>query len=392
MAVAGAIAMAAAINNLDGARNDTRFKSRAVYVDPNLPAPDQFEALLGRKLRPVPPHLTNRILYLPSHDEKVTHLPIYDFTTDFNEAVKDEPIGSSRFKTSFGLMHKPIGDGRGTSKVSYLVDFEPLESRRSLADGGTNGMAHRRKGSLAGLVTKATIQRRMLYGGGAEVGLTIPPREQLLDAGKAACTITPSSTTLDIPLQVSFPVPPTTSKFSASRNAWLTFTVPNLLDDERTLQWQIHPVEQGMLRYTLVEIPRDGNSEQVRTRTPAEDEHPDATSHLPFSASHPDNEPLIRAIYHNVGLGFSLSQPYSEGALWLQSDLDAELEALIVASLLGLLWRARGEENRPRKVSKSEASGGGPAATPARKSSVDEGGKTTGQGKKGILGKILRRK
>ncbi|PSR75970.1 hypothetical protein BD289DRAFT_338350, partial [Coniella lustricola] len=242
-------------------------------------------ALLGRRLRPTPPHLTHRILYIPSHNDKVTHLPIYDFTEDFNNAIQDEPIGGSKFKTKFGLMPKPIGDGRGTSAVAYLADFEPPEARRTSVSGGL-------------------------------VGLVIPPVEHaasVVPDGAVACTMSPGSTTAAVPLVSSFPVSPTISRFGSSRNPWFTFTVPSLLDDERTLQWQIHPIEQGMLRYTLVEIP---------------------------VAAHA-NEHLIRAIYHNVGLGFSFSQPYSEGALLLQDEMEPELEALIVASLLGLLWRAR---------------------------------------------------
>jgi hypothetical protein len=95
---------------------------------------------------------------------------------------------------------------------------------------------------------------------------------------------------------------------------------------------------------------------------------------LPYSAAVEKHEHRIRAIYHNVGLGFSLSQPFSEGALLLQNNLDPELEAIIIASLLGLLWRARGEESKPRKNSKSDAparkGSKSEASTPARKKSV----------------------
>ncbi|CAN8096141.1 unnamed protein product [Discula destructiva] len=358
---------------------------RAMVIHGSLPAPDQHEALLGRKLSPTPPHVANRALYIPSHNDKVTHLPVYEFTEDFRETIKDEPIGSSRFKTRFGLMTKPCGDGRGTSSVSYLLDFDPLEARQSLSGPE---MGHRRKSSLGGIVTKATIQRRMLFGTDVEVGLTLPPHPApgtRVEAGAAACTISPSSTTLAIPLLTSFPVPPTISKFGSSRNAWLTLTVQSLLDDPRTLQWQMHPAEHGMLRYTLVEIPAAG----AHTTTTLGGEDKDLSDEVPFSAANPDHEHLIRAIYHNVGLGFSLSQPFSEGVLLLQSGLDPELEALILASLVGVLWRARNEESRPRKVSKSEAS-----AKPARKQSVDEGESVASPGgKKGrLFSKILGKK
>lgn len=352
---------------------------RSMVIHGSLPAPDQYETQLGRKLPPTPPQLTSRILYIPSHNDKITHLPIYEFTDEFKAAVKDEPIGSSRFKTCFGLMKKPCGDGTGSSSVSYLLDFEPLEARRSLSGPEVR---HRRTSSVAGLVTKATVQRRMLYGAGVEVGLTIPPHPvpgTNLEDGTVACTLSPASTTMTIPVVTSFPVTPTISKFGSSRNPWFTFTVSSLLDEERTLQWQMHSTELGMLRYTLIEIPRD-NLASVNSSDSAEEQK------TPFSAADPENEHLVRAIYHNVGLGFSLSQPFSEGALLVQDDFDPELEALILASLVGVLWRVRNEESRSRKVSKSDAS-----AKPARKGSVDEV-ESTSPGKKKLFRKILGKK
>lgn len=397
MAAASAIALAAAFNSVDprvhpSARTTTN-RTSASSPDSTLPAPDQYEALLGRRLTRTPAHLTSRILYLPSHNDKVTHLPVYDFTTEFTQAVKDEPLGSSRFKTSFGLMPKPVGDGRGASEVSYLVDFEPREARRGSSASAVLGpepgpyQHHRRKTSLGGVVTKARVQRRMLFGAGAEVGLLIPPPSApgtVVADGAVACTVTPSSTTTDISVLTSFPVPPTMSKFGSSQNPWFTFTIPSLLDDERTLQWQIHPVEQGMLRYTLVELPLAIGAPLTTSAISATE-----AKKPPFSACDKDNEHLVRAIYHNVGLGFSLSQPYSEGALLLQNDLDPELEAVIVASLLGVLWKARNEESKPRKNSKPEANG-----KPARTGSVDEpeGATSPTSGKKRLLGKILGKK
>lgn len=364
MATAHAIVVSAGFNSVDPRPHPLR-GSGAHF---SLTAPDQYEAILGRKLSPTPAHLTDRILYVPSHNDNITHLPIYDFKDDFKDAVKDDPIGSSRFKTSFGLMQKPVGDGRGTSKVSYLLDFEPLESRKS---------------SLGLVVTKATVQRRML-GASAEVGLTIPPTPlpgSQMEDGAVAFNLTPSSTTVDIAVTASFPVSPTISKFGSSRHPWFIFTVPSLLEEERTFQWQTHPVEHGLLRYTLVEIPNTIASS-------ASNGDGSDGNDIPFSAAKEDNQGSIRAIYHNVGLGFCLSQPYSEGAVLLQNDLDPELEALIVASLLGLLWRVRNEEIRPRKSSKSE---GGNLLE--RKASVGESEiPTQTRTKKKLFGKILGRK
>lgn len=403
MATASAIAIAAAYHTTTDPRlNPYPYAHPAVH-GLGLPTgasaytqsspPDQYEALLGRRLSPTPAHLASRVLYVPSHNDKAAHLPVYDFTREFTGAVAGEPIGSSRFKTRFGLMPKPSGDGRGGSEVSYLVDFEPLERRKSLSSsvplgptGAGTASAARRKSSLGGVgpalvVTHGTVQRRALYGG-AEVGLTIPPPQASLVDGEVAYTLTPCSTDAGIRVVASFPLEPTVSRFGSSRNAWFTFTVPRLLEGDRRLQWQVHPVEHGLLRYTLVELGGDtGDGGAARgednwweeTREEKSDGE-DGQGVVAYSAAEEKHEHRIRAIYHNVGLGFSLSQPFSEGALLLQDGLDPELEAIIVASLLGLLWRARGEESKPRKNSKSDApprrGSRSEAAAPARKKSV----------------------
>lgn len=436
MATASAIAIAAAYHTTTDPRLHPYPYAHPAIHGLGLPtgnaytqfsAPDQYEALLGRKLAPTPSHLASRTLYVPSHNDKAAHLPVYDFTKDYKETVADEPIGSSRFKTRFGLMPKPNGDGRGSSEVSYLVDFEPLERRKSLSSGpvvipggGSSTVAARRKSSLgasAGLVTHGTVSRRMLYGG-AEVGLTIPPPQAMLSDGDVPYTLTPSSTDVGIRVVASFPLPPTLSRFGSSRNAWFTFTVPSLLDAEKTLQWQVHPVEHGLLRYTLVELGSDPSGDVAEvgaakdednwweetteaSKVKAEDED---EQQIPYSAAVEKHEHRIRAIYHNVGLGFSLSQPFSEGALLLQDGLDPELEAIIVASLLGLLWRARGEESKPRKNSKSDApprkgSKSEASVPPTRKQSIgavnveeDAALPARPARRKSLIGKILGKK
>lgn len=432
MATASAIAIAAAYHTtVDPRLHPYPYAHPAIHglglpvgnAYTHFSAPDQYEALLGRKLTPTPSHLTSRILYVPSHNDKAAHLPIYDFTKDYKETVQDEPIGSSRFKTRFGLMPKPNGDGRGSSEVSYLVDFEPLERRKSLSGpvvpGGVGVGGTRRKSSLGAspaLVTRGTVSRRMLYGG-ADVGLTIPPPQASFEDGDMAYSVTPASTDVDIRVKVSFPLKPTLSRFGSSRNAWFTFTVPSLLDEERTLQWQVHPVEHGLLRYTLVELGKDtpgsaaANSatkdeenwwEESAEESKAKEDGADEEK-VPYAATLEKHEHRIRAIYHNVGLGFSLSQPFSEGALLLQADLDPELEAIIVASLLGLLWRARGEESKGRKSSKSDATprvrSKSEANAPVRKNSVSTANEEESPAlperpgrRKSLIGKILGKK
>lgn len=109
------------------------------------------------------------------------------------------------------------------------------------------------------------------------------------------------------------------------------FTIAST-ESPKSYQWQIHPVEHGPLRYTLIELPSPGANS---------------------SAVEPENQRLIKAIYHNVGVGTSLVQPFSEGVLLLpksNKDMDADLETAIVTSLMGLLWKARGVQTVKSEV------------------------------------------
>ena len=81
----------------------------------------EIETRMGRKLSSAPAQL-KQILYVPDHNNNVTHLPLYNVTEAYNKTAGQWPIGSSRFKTSLSLMQKPIGDGRD-AEVTYLVDF-----------------------------------------------------------------------------------------------------------------------------------------------------------------------------------------------------------------------------------------------------------------------------
>lgn len=87
------------------------------------------------------------------------------------------------------------------------------------------------------------------------------------------------------------------------------------------------------------------------------------------SAIEAENQHRIRAIYHNVGVGTSLVQPFSEGVLLLPAnnkDMDANLEMVVVTSLIGLLWKAREiqtvkvevQASKDSRKPKSKAGGG----------------------------------
>ncbi|KAF4774697.1 hypothetical protein HER10_EVM0002549 [Colletotrichum scovillei] len=257
---------------------------------------------LGRHLAPTPAHLT-RVVYVPNHKDITTHLPLYDYNENYDKAVKEEPIGSSKYKLGLAMMRRPLGDGTD-AQVRYLVNFQK----------GLEGVA-------------ATVERRMPSHNGEIVSLHIPADDN------GNFRVAPHSMEQDLQLAVtsSFPVPDTKMHAAANpvRHPWFTIsqtsrdgsiTVPS------NLEWQARPTEDGPLRYTLVDTEAESSG----------------------------GEPAIHAIYHHVGIGFALPNDYSEGILLLSEDLNGEAEALAIATLLGVLRQTRSINQpppRPRKKS-----------------------------------------
>ncbi|KAJ3941064.1 uncharacterized protein N0V96_008940 [Colletotrichum fioriniae] len=276
---------------------------------------------LGRHLAPTPAHLT-RVVYVPNHKDITTHLPLYDYNENYDKAVKQEPIGSSKYKLGLAMMKRPLGDGTD-AQVRYLVNFQK----------GLDGFA-------------ATVERRVPSHNGEIVSSYVfverRPNETVVtdifarhlpadDNGNFR--VAPHSMEQDLQLAVtsSFPVPDTKMHAAANpvRHPWFTIsqtsrdgsiTVPS------NLEWQARPTEDGPLRYTLVDT----------------------------EAELSGGEPAIHAIYHHVGIGFALPNDYSEGILLLSEDLNGEAEALAIATLLGVLRQTRSINQpppRPRKKS-----------------------------------------
>ncbi|KAL2825327.1 hypothetical protein BDW59DRAFT_161804 [Aspergillus cavernicola] len=90
----------------------------------------------------------------------------------------------------------------------------------------------------------------------------------------------------------------------------------------------IHPLQDGRMRYTLVQI---------------------GSPHRSFAADQPNPLDIV-AIYHHIGVGAALSLPYSEGVLLVSPGMNPKLEAMVVGSALGMLWRLR-ELRGERQVS-----------------------------------------
>ncbi|KAK7415555.1 hypothetical protein QQX98_005801, partial [Neonectria punicea] len=94
-----------------------------------LPVP-VIDRLLGRTFPPPPTHLSH-VLFLPKHNNKVTHLPVYDITDAYREAVKDNPLGSSMYKINLMFMARPRGDGTDAD-VRFFVDVATDKSRATI--------------------------------------------------------------------------------------------------------------------------------------------------------------------------------------------------------------------------------------------------------------------
>lgn len=87
-----------------------------------------LENTMGRRLSATPTHLS-RVLYLPRHtNADVSHLPLYNISARYSDAIGDVPVGSSMYTVKLGTMARPRGDGTDDVDVSYLVDFEKRSS------------------------------------------------------------------------------------------------------------------------------------------------------------------------------------------------------------------------------------------------------------------------
>ncbi|KAF9871043.1 major facilitator superfamily transporter [Colletotrichum karsti] len=259
-----------------------------------------LDAKLGRELCRTPANLT-RVVYIPRHRDNTVHLPLYDVSQTYFDAVKKEPIGGSKYKLNLATMKRPSGDGTDF-EVRYLVDFQ------------------RGSGS-----TDVLVQRRLPGRNGEMVSLTLP-RE-----GDGSFQVTPLNTgsTSRLSLSTSFPIADTKLVDRPVKHPW--FTVSHQTDDSTEaepsgLEWQTRPIEHGSLRYTLVDSGAD-----------------------PATA-----EPVVHGIYHHAGIAFGLPYDYSEGVLLLSEDLNGEAETLAVATLLGLLQQVRHiNQPAPRPKKKS---------------------------------------
>lgn len=122
--------------NMYGTSGGARIKKRE-----GIPAPDQMRGDACRAL------------YIPKHNSNLKGvLPVYDFTQDYRDKLRDENIGSDKWRYTLGLMRKPQGDGRDGAEVSYWAEVE--ENNRA----SDKQMINVKKRSLVGNQATTTLQ------------------------------------------------------------------------------------------------------------------------------------------------------------------------------------------------------------------------------------------
>ncbi|KAL5358786.1 hypothetical protein BJX96DRAFT_147275 [Aspergillus floccosus] len=247
-------------------------------------------AQLGRQLSATPSHLS-RVLYVPRHDSAVLHLPLYDISTRYADAVGDLPIGSSKYAVKLGLMQRPRGDGGDDIPVLCNANFNHVGDSETV----TGSVQYR------GQPTEQC----------PEVGLTIGTSDENV------CCVTMTDpaglgSSVQFAMTSSYPISPSVTREGTFTHPYFSFSIPGAGD--ANFQWQIHPVEHGPLRYTLVQMPPEDQTTKG---------------------------PEIQAIYQHVGLGASLSQSHSEGVLLLPSSVSPENCVMIVATALAMLSKLR---------------------------------------------------
>lgn len=142
-------------------------------------------------------------------------------------------------------------------------------------------------------------------------------------------------------MAASFPIQPSIRGKYSIPHPYFTFLLPGKNNNQRIVQWQLRPKEDSLRRYTLVEI--------------------GAASERPDVAQSKDSarKPKILAIYHHIGIDVWMPKKFSEGVLLLPDQAgseDNEREALIVASLLALLWQLREQaQMKPRKLKRAHS-------------------------------------
>ncbi|KAG6113295.1 hypothetical protein E4U14_001772 [Claviceps sp. LM454 group G7] len=299
-------------------------RDRSLYAD--------LDSGLGRNPSALPTHLS-RVLYVPEHS--TLNLSLYDAQEPYTQAVYVSPfgsehlvgkplIGSRLFKTRVNTMDREKVMQSGAPR--YVVDLEGDRIKDGV-DICATMRAHASVSDGVDSATKINIKVPMSTDG---FSLTIENSKET------------ENQTRHIAISATYPLQSVHSKAGIIRFPFFAFSL-----DEKSIcyEWQIHPLDHGMLRYTLFQLPSHYHASGGNVAPPRE---------------YPDAETI--AIYHHLGHENSLFRPTSEGVLLLPGpEMPALLEMVTVASLLVLLWKIRDtaregleKEPRPKKRSLAE--------------------------------------
>ncbi|KAG6279596.1 hypothetical protein E4U48_008375 [Claviceps purpurea] len=298
---------------------------RSLYAD--------LDSGLGRNPSALPTHLS-RVLYIPEHS--TLNLSLYDAREPFQQAVYVSPFGSEHlvgrpligsrfFKTRVNTMDREKVMQSGAPLYVVELDGDRIDDE---VDISVTMRANASVSDAVDSTAKINIQVPMSTDG---FSLTFENSKET------------KNQTQHIAISATYPLQSVHSKAGIIRFPFFAFS----LDDEKSTgyEWQIHPLDHGMLRYTLFQLPSHSPASGGNVAPPREC---------------PDAETI--AIYHHLGHENSLFRPTSEGVLLLPGpEMPALLEMVTVASLLVLLWKIRGtarqglgKEPQPKKRSLAE--------------------------------------
>ncbi|KAG6257699.1 hypothetical protein E4U23_002368 [Claviceps purpurea] len=303
---------------------------RSLYAD--------LDSGLGRNPSALPTHLS-RVLYIPEHS--TLNLSLYDAQEPFQQAVYVSPFGSEHlvgrpligsrfFKTRVNTMDREKVMQSGAPRYVVELDGDRID------DGVDISATMRANASVSDAMDST-----------AKINIQVPMSTDGFSL-KFETSKQTENQTQHIAISATYPLQSVHSKAGIIRFPFFAFS----LDDEKSTgyEWQIHPLDHGMLRYTLFQLPSHSPASGGNVAPPREC---------------PDAETI--AIYHHLGHENSLFRPTSEGVLLLPGpEMPALLEMVTVASLLVLLWKIRGtarqglgKEPQPKKRSLAEKLFGG---------------------------------
>ncbi|CAG9956514.1 unnamed protein product [Clonostachys rosea f. rosea IK726] len=245
------------------------------------------------------PFLT-RALYFPSHSNSTTHLPLYNITDSYRESVGHHGVDSAgASRTQLDSIERPSGNS-WNDDVRFLIDYDPARQVAAL--------------------TERTLERDR-----CEINMSLPSS---LDDGFCVRVVAPAQ----LPLcHVSVSSPTSRRTFRRADPKLPSFVIKGSGPNSPNLEWRARPSESDVVTYELHEL-------------------------YPLFASK-GSVPYPKALYqHFQPTGKGINKAETEGILLLSDTLDLGEEAVIISSLVGLLWANRTSIKQSSKKEKKEVS------------------------------------